>query len=251
MTAYVLYGLAQAKAEGYQVSPDMQTTGRAAAVKMLAQKLTKMPPWQTSNWESTRAFMLYAISISEPTAEEAKLVRQQRDGINTTGLDAQTLGYLVLLDKQLGVSGTAWPELEKHLVSEGDQLLYWKGNGHDEWADWDDNTATALGLRAMLATDPTDKRVPAILSWMMTHRQDNTWGSTRDTAWSLGALCDYLTVSGIPVASPTGAITIRLNNDQLEKYVLDPGKSAGEIVLATPWRCSVMGAVNRFSMPCR
>jgi uncharacterized protein YfaS (alpha-2-macroglobulin family) len=235
MTAYVLYGLAQAKAEGYEVSEDMVSQGRDAAVKMLGVRDKKLPLWQTDNWRNTQAFLLYAIAGSSPTTEELAKVKSYRATFKTTELDPQALSYLVLLDKQLGTKNS-WPELESQLSLEGSQLVFWKGSGRDEWSDWNDKTATATGLRAMIATNPIDRRIPAILLWLMAHRENESWGNTRDTSWILNALCDYLSTQKKDDSNQSGVLKINLNGKTLENYDLSPATTQGEFVLRIPWK---------------
>ncbi|HEX8465230.1 MAG TPA: hypothetical protein VF627_11485, partial [Abditibacterium sp.] len=246
--AYVLYGLSQARAEGYDVSDEMTSRGREAAAQMLKSKAVAIPAWQRSNHENTRAFLLYALALSRPNAEQIKLIATARDGLFTQKLEAQALGYVVLLDKLLGRTDSAWPEMESQLVPEGDQLLHWKGSGRDEWSDWNDKTATALGLQALVAQNPRDRRIEPVLLWLMTHRQDETWGSTRDTAWILAALCTYLD-SRPAVAPQTSPASVRviLNGKTMENLPIKANDSSGEMVLRVPWP-RVSATRNRLSI---
>lgn len=234
MTAYVLYGLSQARAEGYDINPDVMARGRAASVKLLTKKWKNVPLWQLQNWENTRAFLLYSLAGAEPDAKQLALVRAERANTALKDLDAQALSYLVLLDKKLNSDQTAWPELENQLSNEGSQMLYWKGSGHEEWSDWNDKTATAVGLQALIATDAKDPRIPAVLLWLMTHREDENWGSTRDTAWTLTALCDYLNASG-GGQTQSGTVEVRLNGKALHNVSVAPDKARGEVLLRLPW----------------
>ncbi|MBW3636029.1 MAG: carboxypeptidase regulatory-like domain-containing protein [Armatimonadetes bacterium] len=233
MTAYVLYGLSQARAEGYDVDAGMVARGREAALKMLAGEVPLLA-WQRANWQNTRAFLLFCVAGAEPTAKELAVVRSERAKTALEPLDAQALGYLVLLDKKLGSSQTAWPELEARLTNEGGQMLYWRGSGRDEWADWNDKTATAVGLQALIATDAKDPRIPSVLLWLMAHRQNEHWGNTRDTAWTLAALCDYLGAGGSR-ATQSGALEVRLNGKTLHNVSLSPQNAHGEQLIRLPW----------------
>ncbi len=231
MTAYVLYGLAQARSEGYRVSDEMVSNGRAAAFKMLSTSAKPLPVWQRANWQNTRAFMLYSLSLASPTKSELAKIRSLRAATSLRGLDAPALSYLVLLDKQLGsgAPSPAWAELESRMHS-GASMRYWNGSGHDEWADFDDKTATALGLRALLAASPKDERVPGVLLWLMAHRQDDGWGNTRDTSWVLEALCDYLNANPSGAPSGNGAVEVSFNGKRLASPA-----SGGEPVVRVPW----------------
>ncbi|RYX84790.1 hypothetical protein EON83_09155 [bacterium] len=235
MTAYVLYGLSQARAEGYSVSDDMLSRGRQAGIQMLAAPAKPLPAWQRPNWENTRAFLLYALASSLPTDAEKAQIRKARMAFQTASLDPQALASLVLLDKKLAIPSSAWADLQSQLQNEGDQLLYWKGSGHDEWSDWNDKTATAMGLRAIVANNPKDSRINGVLLWMMARRNNDDWGSTRDTAWTLGALCDYLNANPAPI-SAAGSIKVLLNGESISNRTLAPTTSAREFVVDVPWQ---------------
>ena len=233
MTAYVLYGLAQARAEGYAVNDEVLANGRRAALDLLATAPTRN--WQRRNWENTRAFALYAVSIAAPTAPERAKVRRLRLQTPTQTLDAQALGYLVLLDAELGLASQSWDQLEGKLRREGEQMLHWQGSGREAWADWDDVTATALGLQAMLKHNPNDPNVTAVVLWLMTHRRDDAWGNTRDTAWSLGALCDYLGAQP-PERGSASPPTLKIALNGRELQTLNLKNADGEVALDIPWK---------------
>ncbi len=236
MTAYVLYGLSQARAEGYPISADMLSRGRQAGIGMLAKPSKPIPTWQLANWENTRAFLLYALASASPTDGETAKIRAARVAFQTGSLDPQALASLVLLDKKLNLPSAAWSQLESQIKNEGSQLLYWKGSGYDEWSDWNDKTATAMGLRAMVATNPTDSRITGVLMWMMARRGDDDWGSTRDTAWTLGALCDYLNTNTTAPTSEPGSIKVSLNGSPIANRTLAASQSSSEFEVEVPWQ---------------
>ncbi len=235
MTAYVLYGLSQARAEGYSVSDETMQSGRNAGLKMLAAPSKPLPAWQQPNEQNTRAWMLYCLAQSSPSRAQLAQIRAARTQMATQTLDAQALASLVLLDKQLGLHSQAWSQLESNMHREGDALFFWKGSGREEWSDWNDLTATATGLRALVATHPADERIPSILRWMMAQRRGDDWGNTRDTAWVLGALCDYL--NSRPVGAGTsGAMEVSLNGALLDKRAFGIDQPSGEWVVRVPWQ---------------
>ena len=236
MTAYVLYGLSLARGEGYPVSDDMIARGREAGFKLLAPSAKPLPAWQRPNEQNTRAFMLYCLALSSPTAQQNAQIRAHRKAFAIELLDPQALGYLVLLDKKINLPSQSWELLESKMQAEGDSLLFWKGSGHDEWSDWNDKTATAMGLRALVANNPKDPRIAGVLLWMMNERRDDNWGNTRDTALSLAALCDYLGSSPSPTSTGQGgSVQVLLNGNVVENHALGSGAS-GEFVVRVPWQ---------------
>ena len=236
MTAYVLYGLSLARGEGYPVPDEMIARGRDAGLKLLAPSAKPLPAWQRPNEQNTRAFMLYCLALSSPTTEQNAQIRAARKSFAIELLDPQALSYLVLLDKHIKLPSQSWDLLESKMQRVGDSLFYWKGSGHNEWSDWNDKTATAMGLRALLATDTKDPRIPGVLLWMMNERRDDNWGNTRDTAWALGALCDYLGSSPSNQTAQSGSVQVLLNGNVIQNHAIVPGAASGEFVVRVPWQ---------------
>jgi hypothetical protein len=148
-------------------------------------------------------------------------------------LNTESIGYLVLLDKKLGISSSL-PMMElEHRSSFGDSMIHWNtGHGLYYW-DWDDLGATSVALRAITAIDKNDPRIEPILRWLMYHRTGGYWGNTRDTAWVLMALCDYLSVHGS--GTPGGEVRVSLNGAPLPTVALTPGTlREKEIVIRAP-----------------
>jgi uncharacterized protein YfaS (alpha-2-macroglobulin family) len=221
MTAYVLYGLATAKAEGYPVSKNVLASGREAATKMLAKTKAADKP-----------FLLYGLAM----AGGADAARKAQYTVNPRELDAEGLAYLVLRDPQaprrsaqsprlatdwkqasadISVqSDMAYAMLGQQAVSE-DALIHWTTKRR---YDRDDQMATAAVLRALLAVDPQDTRINSILRWLMTQRTGDYWYSTRDTSAVLAAFCDYLATR--PVTSSGGEVRVRLNGKVIQTYTL-------------------------------
>ncbi|MBC8104443.1 MAG: hypothetical protein H7Z41_17850 [Cytophagales bacterium] len=201
MTAYALYGLSVAKAEGYAVGDETLRKGREAGAKLLAKAPIADQP-----------FLLYALALAGDTDTARRLV----PALPLRKIAPDGLAYLVLLEKELGgnaAGSTAFAELERRALSDG-SLLHWK-NPERRW-NGSDRMATALALRAFIAVRPDDERIPRILRWLMQSRTDGFFGDTRDTAWVLTALCDYLDARPSEAAIPSGILTVRVNDQPVE-----------------------------------
>ncbi len=201
MTAYVLYGLSIARVEGYAVSDTVLTRGREAGVKLL-----KSAPI------ADKPFLLYALALAGDTETPRKIVGE----LPLRKIAPDGLAYLVLLNQTLGLDpgrSAAYSELERRALSDG-SLLHWK-NPERRWNS-SDRLATSVALRAFLAVNPNDSRVPRILRWLMQSRTDGFFGDTRDTAWALTALCDYLETHPADAAPASGTLTVRINGQQIK-----------------------------------
>ncbi|MDI6771921.1 MAG: MG2 domain-containing protein [bacterium] len=218
MTAYVLYGLATAKAEGYPVRESVLESGRRAALELAG----RADP-------DTRMFLLYAVALAgDPEAARGLRAKTALSELKTEGV-----AYAVLLDRLLGRNvRPAFAELGRRAVAE-DGTVSWRSDDAARW-DWNERMATALALRAILAVDPRGSRIEGVVRWLMLNRTDYYWWSTRDTAWVLAALVDYLRVEG-GAASATGEVRVALNGRMVQTYRLTPTvREARDLVLTLP-----------------
>ena len=239
MTAYVLTGLGTAKQEGYALSSALLESVRKGAKHALdtVQENLDRPSSQDSKranyvteQEKLRAYLLYGLA----QLGETGMVQQYRGKIRAGKMDSEGLAYTILLDKLLGSSNAAaFAFLDKKLVSESG-MLHWKsGENQDALGTGSDLTATAMGLRALLAVNRSDARIPSILRWLMYKRTGNYWLTTRDTAYVLLTLADYL--QGTRELNSGGNIAIALNGSALQIVSLDADTNKWkEIVIRVP-----------------
>ncbi|HLK61068.1 MAG TPA: hypothetical protein VKU00_31170, partial [Chthonomonadaceae bacterium] len=220
MTAYVLYGLSVAQAEGYPVSANALQKGRKAALKFLQEPdrvESSLPSTDSTGTiaNNDRPFLLYALALTG----DADDARAGCSKLKISGLSSQALGYLILLDHLLGEpSDEALTELGKRAVT-ADGTLHWKTGRWASW-DWDDQTTNATVLRALLALNRQDPRIPEVLRWLMLQRTGDYWTSTRDTSWVLAAFCDFLT--GQHEENSGGEVHITLNGKDWPVATLTP-----------------------------
>lgn len=82
---------------------------------------------------------------------------------------------------------------------DGRHYRYWYDNGLE---------TTAMVLRALLMTRPEHQYVPKSVNWLVRNRRGARWFSTKDTAFAVYALADYLVASGELQADLTVDLTI-------------------------------------------
>ena len=224
MTAYVLYGLSEARTQGYVVSSGVIADGIKAAVKMAKDINTPL---------HDRAFLIYSLALCHDTSDARTL---RHAPLDLAKVSSEALGYMILTDKALGeTSNEVIAEFGKR-AEVADGMLHWSADAHQRWKwdwDWDDQEATAVGLRALIALNPQDPRIAPVVRWLMFQRTDNYWTSTRDTSWVLSALCDYM--SGNHFNSDAGSVAVRLNGAVIQNYALTADvQNEKEIVLRIP-----------------
>jgi uncharacterized protein YfaS (alpha-2-macroglobulin family) len=95
--------------------------------------------------------------------------------------------------------------------------------------------STAVVLKAALAVDPEEERLPGVARWLLLKRNGNHWVSTRDTAWILFPLADYLKTSG--ELKPDYRLTVLLNGKELATDIVGPEDALKEeTVIRVPLR---------------
>jgi alpha-2-macroglobulin len=228
MTAYALYGLAVAADAGYEV----REQGLEAAQKAALEQFASADP-------DTQVFLLYAVAASG----DRDAARQRLTGLRVGRLDSSGLAYMVLLNKLLDLDpGPAFQELGRRaiakdgMVSWDREILYEEAWSTFRWAvwDWDGRMATAAALRAILAVDPKDSRIPSIVRWMMQGRTGSYWWNTRATSWTLAALADYIEKSG-GAAQLGGEIRVLVNGRPIQTIRMTPALAAApDITLTVP-----------------
>ncbi len=183
MTALVLDGLDRScKRAGY----DVKRVDTDKAVKWVLSRTG------TISWEETtsrsQSYIIYALApirtlrdcreaLQRPSDKGHESGRQsdpgscaERDGAESQGRERSHVG-----------------SLESTMVHQGPVGAYWDGS------DWDwGSESTALGLTAFMSARPDDPLIPKLVRHLMMHRTGDMWDSTRDTAYALIGLTQYL-----------------------------------------------------------
>jgi uncharacterized protein YfaS (alpha-2-macroglobulin family) len=156
--------------------------------------------------------MLYVLSLADKNgAVDQQLMRAYRE-INTTETHSLALITLALQARgKTSEAKVAAAELwERAFTTQS--LISWKGMS-DEWGKSGEVETTALAFKALFALNPQDPRLFKATRWLVLNREGNHWCSTRDTAFVLYALTDFLKHS--QELQPDYMATIRLNGKPL------------------------------------
>jgi uncharacterized protein YfaS (alpha-2-macroglobulin family) len=90
----------------------------------------------------------------------------------------------------------------------------------------EDVESTAVILKAALALDAQEGRLPGVVRWLLVKRRGGHWVSTRDTAWILFALTDYLKSTG--ELKPDYHLTVSMNGKELRNEAIQPADALRE-----------------------
>jgi uncharacterized protein YfaS (alpha-2-macroglobulin family) len=185
MTAYVLAGLAQAKAAGYDVEDGRIRRGRSWLITPFTRS--------TSVKTDLRAYMAYALVLSgsESNATILDSVWSQRPTLTPYGKALLGLAMAQVNDARAS-------ELAKDLASSAKEEVsqaWWPTDTNYLMDYYGDTTpeATAYALKLLDRTDPHSPLLPKAAMWLVTHRSSGYyWDSTEQTAMVIYGLTDYL-----------------------------------------------------------
>ncbi len=193
-SAYVLFGLSQAKMSGYTV--DVETLARGAA---FLRRQLRTPAGLHGYALNQQAFFLYVLSRYAQAADadgpvaDAQLLFAERERL---ALYAQ--GYLALTLHSQGVAEQAQSLLDglagRSILSASG--AHWEEGTIDWWTMNTDTRTTAVILTALVAIQPDHPLGPNVVRWLMSARSADRWQSTHETAWALISLTDWLAASG-------------------------------------------------------
>lgn len=179
MTAYVVDGLVQAQKAGYDVDADRLAKGRDALKKMLdagADGRGEINP-------DARAYAAY--SLAEAGETDMKYANALFNNRAQLGDYGRALLALALHERGDKRAAQVASEIERAA----------KGGGSAE-SFWSDTEATALSVKALARISPQSEVLPRAARWLVGHRRFGYyWLSTRETAFAVFALIDYLKVS--------------------------------------------------------
>jgi len=222
MTAYVVDGLTMASRAGYQTDDTRVERGRGKLSGLL--DAGKNDDGKEIGME-TRAYMVYALNASGGVNP-----RHIEDLINNRGrLQPYGRALLALTLKGRGdgrARGLA-SEIERS-ASQTDFDAHWPSRRKTENYEEDNSIeATALSIKALAQIAPESAVMPKAVRWTVASRRrgDRYWVSTRQTAFVIFGLTDYLKVSN--ELSPDYALEVYVNNEQVLNQQVTGADAAG------------------------
>ncbi|MFL6257097.1 MAG: alpha-2-macroglobulin family protein, partial [Pyrinomonadaceae bacterium] len=225
MTAYVVDGMVQAQRAGYEIDADKLESARGALRKMLE-----------ANAEGaeidTRAYMAY--SLAESGNAEMRYLNDLFNNRAKLGGYGRALLALGLKERNDGRAQTVARELE-HTAKGGGAEAFWE-NEHG----WNDTEATAVAVKALARILPASEVLPRAARWLVGHRRHGYyWLSTRETAFAVFALIDYLKVS--KELDPDYALEVYVDGQQVAQKQVTAADSASMQVFTLQRRGGEVG----------
>jgi uncharacterized protein YfaS (alpha-2-macroglobulin family) len=196
MTAYALYGLAEAKRAGYAVDETRIEKGAAALERLYATYPRAVP--------DLKAYMVYALRIARSSAEPHGEFDPKRALEDVWSARARMSPYgRALLLLTLNEAGDARAKsLASELIAEAEtrgDLSWWRTETDPLLEDTVETSveATALAVKGLSAHDPRNPVLERAVRWLLLNRNAGWyWSSTKQTAMVLYGLVDYMKARG-------------------------------------------------------
>ena len=211
MTAYVVSGLALAKQGSYSIEENRIGSGRDKLKQMLDAGTTEAG---TSIDLETRAFMVYALEESGGSeSRHLEKVFGERGNLQPYGRALLALTLKHRKDDKRARDVAA--EIERTAIADSFSA-HWESSRKAmlDFAEQNDTEATALSLKALARIKPDSGILPRVARWLVSNRRNSYyWESTKDTAFAILGLIDYLKVSR--ELSPDYDMEVYLNGENV------------------------------------
>jgi len=236
MTAYVIDGLTLAKRAGYDIDDERLARGREKLRAMLDSGAGKaeIDP-------DTRAFMIYAL------AESGGIDNHYLDKLFAERQNLQPYGRALLalalsLQKMDQRALEVANEIERS-AQVSKTTAYWqtKRPARLDFTEEDQTEGTALSLKALVRLKPDSSLLPLAARWLVSERQNGYyWNSTKDTAFAIFGLIDYVKVSR--ELTPSYDLEVYVNGETVMADHVSDASSARTFLVNR--KGSAVGAIN-------
>ena len=188
MTAYVIDGLTLAKQAGYEIDDQRIAHGRERLQVMLDAVDARVNA-------DDRAFMTYAL------AESGGVDKSYIDKLYADRFNLQPYGRALLALALSIQNDQRAQEIASQIERDAEvnnTVAYWhtKRPQRLDFSDTDQTEGTALSVKALARIKPKSAVLPLAARWLVSERRNGYyWNSTKDTAFAIFGLIDYVKVS--------------------------------------------------------
>lgn len=184
MTAYVVAGLAQAKAAGVAINEDKMQMGATWVAKALANDNKLLP--------DLRAYMAYSLALAgSPNPGIVQLIYRDRANLSRYGEAILGLTFEQMKDAR---AEEVARDLERTAEQNANEA--WWPSTRDPMLDFSEDVTpeSTAYVAKLLATQRKDSPLlPKAAQWLMNHRNEGYWwSSTKQTAMVIYGLTGYL-----------------------------------------------------------
>jgi uncharacterized protein YfaS (alpha-2-macroglobulin family) len=240
MTAYVVDGLTMASRAGYQVDGWRHAQGRQKLQALLtAGKNDNGNPID----EETRAYMIYA--FTESGDGDTHFIDELYGKRNNLGPYGRALLALALQERKDGRAGEVAKLIESSAQQDEFQAHWQTARVNDYGRDvYLDPEATSLSLKALAQIDPGSNLLPKVARWLVNNRRNGYyWLSTKETAFAIYGLTDYLKVS--KELAPDYSFEVYLNGEKVAGQHVGAGEASSAQTFTVAKKGNEVGGTNQ------
>ena len=240
MTAYVVDGLTLAQRAGYQIDEARRDRGRDKLDALLnAGKRDDGNPID----DETRAYMIYA--FTESGGGDNHFLEELYRKHGGLGAYGRALLALALHEQKDGRAREIAGEIETHADVDEFEAHWLTARVNDYGRDvYLDAEATSLSLKALSQIDPGSQLLPKAARWLVKNRSHGYyWLSTRETAFAIYGLTDYLKISH--ELSPDYTFEVFVNGVQVASQHVGASEAANAQALVITKKGADVGSSNQ------
>lgn len=191
VSAYVVFGMVQAKNAGFSVREDVLSRG----LDYLRSELTRIDDLATTRGTSRQAWLLYVLAeAGQPDEQRTSEIYEYRDTLSSyaRAFLALAMHHTNPNDERIA---TLLSDLNSSAILSATGA-HWEETQYDWWAMNTDTRSTAIILYAMAQLNPENQLNANVVRWLMVARQGEAWTTTQETTWSLLALTRWMEYTG-------------------------------------------------------
>ncbi len=193
LTAYVLFGLVEAKRADFAVEEEVMERAADYLWESLGRSADVMQP----HYPNTQAFILYVLAEygEGDLGRTVALYERERERLGNYGKALLAMALDILdPDDRSRVNSLVSDLTSAAIVSATG--AHWEEGRIDYWTMNTNTRSTAIVLDALTRLKPDSGLVTNAVRWLMVARKEGHWETTQETAWSLIALTDYMEMTG-------------------------------------------------------
>lgn len=237
LTAYVVYGLQQARNAGFAVRGDVLDRGEQFLLQSLGNSARDLNHWQANQ----QAWLLFVLSEDgKASADKLNALFEER-----AKLSHFAKAYLAMaLGKGNDLVQSLLSDLNNAAILSATGA-HWEEDNYDWWSMNTDTRSTAIILSAYARLDPNNALAPNIVRWLMIARKVGHWETTQETAWALIGLTDWMRVTG--ELKPNFDYAVFLNDGSISEGQFTPANVQQPIKLSAAIKDLVAAEANRLT----
>jgi alpha-2-macroglobulin len=227
-TAVVVHGLQIAQQNDVAIVPGVLERGvawlknhQAEQVRLLKNAATETKPWK-SKADALDAFA-YMVLVDADVANDDMQAFLYRDRVTLPVYAKALFGLALQKQQQADQLAMIVENIEQFLVQDDEnQTAYLKLPADNWWWHWSGSEieANAYFLKLLTRINPQDARCPRLVKYLLNNRKHATyWNSTRDTAYAIEALAEYLVASGED--RPDMTVEVWLNGQKQQEVAIN------------------------------